>query len=75
MFVISTHIIEAGEALKNKCSNIRFLYLPTRMNKNVPVYTYTLEEGITDDRHGMIIVRNEGILDILKRNEELTPFF
>lgn len=65
LFVISTHIIEAGEVLRRACPNIRFVYLPTRMNGTRPVYTYKLEEGITDDRHGMIIVRNEGILDML----------
>jgi len=65
LFVISTHIIEAGEVLRQACSNIRFVYLPTRMNGTHPVYTYKLENGITDDRHGMIIVRNEGILDML----------
>lgn len=66
MFVISTHIIEAGEVLKEKCDNINFVYLPTRMDGNLPVYTYKLEQGLTADRHGMIIINNEGILDILK---------
>jgi len=66
LFVISTHIIEAGEVLKERCANVRFLYLPTRMNGHQPVYTYTLEEGITNDRHGMIIINNEGILNILE---------
>ncbi|WP_346318433.1 DNA mismatch repair protein [Chitinophaga sp. YIM B06452] len=66
LFVISTHIIEAGEVLKQACPNVRFIYLPTRMNGNHPVYTYTLENGITDDRHGMIIINNEGILGILE---------
>lgn len=66
LFVISTHIIEAGSVLKETCANVRFVYLPTRMNGSQPVYTYTLTEGITDDRHGMIIINNEGILDILR---------
>ena len=66
IFMISTHIIEAGEELKQKCNNIHFTYLPTRMENQKPVYTYTLEPGITEDRHGMIIVNNEGIIDILK---------
>lgn len=64
LFLISSHIVEAGEELKLK-PNIGFHYLPTRMNGTVPEYTYTLEEGITDDRHGMIIIRNEGILESL----------
>lgn len=71
LFIISSHIIEAGEALK-KPGNIGFLYLPTRMNGHTPEYTYQLEEGITDDRHGMIIIRNEGILDLLKKGKRNT---
>src|SRR5258707_9726234 len=66
-FVISTHIIEAGEVLRQRCDNIGFLFLPTRMEGTRPVYTYQLERGITDDRHGMVIIRNEGILDILEK--------
>lgn len=69
MFIISSHIVEAGDALRQK-PNIGFHYLPTRMNGAVPEYTYTLEEGITDDRHGMIIIRNEGILETLKNGRK-----
>jgi DNA mismatch repair protein MutS len=69
LFIISSHIVEAGEELKQR-NNIGFLYLPTRMNGHTPEYTYTLEKGITDDRHGMIIIRNEGILDILKNGNK-----
>jgi DNA mismatch repair ATPase MutS len=65
-FVISTHIIEAGEVLTAADGGIRPLYLPTRMNGNQPVYTYQLEEGITADRHGMIIINNEGIPEMLR---------
>ncbi|QHS63337.1 MutS-related protein [Chitinophaga agri] len=66
IFVISTHIIEAGDVLRQQCSNVHFVYLPTRMDGHKPVYTYTLEHGITNDRHGMIIISNEGILDMLE---------
>ena len=66
IFVISTHIIEAGEVLKEKCSNINFVFLPTKMNGTAPVYSYKLEKGLTADRHGMIIINNEGILEILQ---------
>lgn len=68
MFVVSTHIMEAGDTLRQQCKNIKFVYLPTKMNGNEPVYTYRLEEGITADRHGMIIVRNAGILKLLNRD-------
>jgi DNA mismatch repair protein MutS len=67
MFVMSTHIMEAGDTLRERCNNINFVYLPTKMDGNRPVYTYRLEQGITADRHGMIIINNEGILDILNK--------
>lgn len=66
MFVVSTHIIEAGEVLKERCSNINFVYLPTLMDGNQPIYTYKLKPGLTADRHGMIIIQNERILEIIK---------
>ena len=65
LFLISTHIIEVGLVLKERCKNIRFVYLPTKMEGSKPVYTYRLAEGITNDRHGMIIINNERIIDII----------
>ena len=70
LFVISTHIMEAGEVLKERCENMIFRYLPTRMENGKPVYTYTLTEGITDDRHGMIIINNEGVIELIKDKKQ-----
>lgn len=64
LFVISTHIIEVGEALK-KNGNIHFAYMPTLMDGPHPRYTYQMQEGITEDRQGMMIIRQEGILELL----------
>lgn len=66
LFLISTHIIEAGEVLRERCANVRLVRMPTRMEGHKPVYTYTLEPGISADRHGMVIIRQEGILDVLQ---------
>lgn len=68
-FIISSHIIEAADELRKKRS-AAFYFLPTIMKGPVPEYTYTLEEGVTNDKHGMIIINNEGILDILKRGNK-----
>ncbi|HEY0177416.1 MAG TPA: DNA mismatch repair protein [Pedobacter sp.] len=65
LFIISTHIIEAGEVLQKEQDNIQMLYLPTIMNGTIPAYTYQLQPGISSDRHGMIIIENEGILEII----------
>jgi DNA mismatch repair ATPase MutS len=69
-FIISTHIIEAGEALREDCDNINFVYFPTIMNGNKPGYTYQLSSGITNDRHGMMIINNENIIGILKSRQQ-----
>jgi DNA mismatch repair protein MutS len=63
-YVISTHIIEAGEELK-QTANIQFGYMPTIMQGSVPTYTYNMRQGITSDRQGMIILENEKILEML----------
>lgn len=64
-FVISTHIIEAADDLKAQSTGIQYVYLPTIMQGSKPKYTYTLTQGVTSDRHGMLIINNEGILDRL----------
>ena len=66
LFIVSTHIIEVGEALKQR-NNIHSVYMPTIMEGVIPRYTYKLQEGVTEDRQGMMIIRNEGILELLDR--------
>ncbi|MGN6418674.1 MAG: MutS-related protein [Pseudobacter sp.] len=64
LFIVSTHIIEVGEALKSR-KNISFHFMPTVLVQGGPRYTYRLKEGITEDRQGMMIIRNEGILELI----------
>lgn len=65
-FIVSTHIIEAGEVLRGEHAGMQFARLPTVLRNGEPRYTHKLEEGITDDRHGMTIIRSEGILEMLE---------
>ncbi len=64
-FMLSTHITEAADPLRESNPAMRFVYLPTDMDNGTPRYTYHTREGVTTDRHGMLIIRNEGILDLL----------
>ncbi|HVK48830.1 MAG TPA: hypothetical protein VM488_13315 [Pseudobacter sp.] len=64
-FIISTHIIEVGTVLQEKNPNLQFSFLPTVMDGHIPRYTYRMQPGITSDRHGMMIIENEKILDII----------
>ncbi|TFF37765.1 MutS-related protein [Mucilaginibacter psychrotolerans] len=74
LFIISTHIIEVGEALQLQDNNIQFLYLPTLINGKTPRYTYQLQQGISADRHGMMIIENEGILQMLEDSSPNQPY-
>jgi DNA mismatch repair ATPase MutS len=66
VFIVSTHIMEAGVTLKEQTQNIQFSYLPTVVVNDRPTYTYKLTDGIADDRHGMRIINNERIIEIIK---------
>ncbi|OOG17954.1 hypothetical protein BWD42_11690 [Sphingobacterium sp. CZ-UAM] len=68
-FIISSHIVEAAKQL-SQVKAVDFWYLPTQMVGPKPVYTYVLEKGVTNDRHGMLIIQNEGILEILKNGKK-----
>ena len=69
-FIISTHIIEVGEALTKYSAQVHFRYMPTVMAGAVPEYTYRLTDGITNDRQGMMIIENEGIIEKLNSKAE-----
>jgi len=64
-FMISTHILEVADALVESHTPATFVYMPTIMNGAVPEYTYRLTAGVTNDRQGMAIIENEGILEML----------
>lgn len=65
-FIISTHIIEVGPALSERCGNVQFHYFPSELDGTRPVYRYLLAEGISNDRHGMTIINNERILETIR---------
>lgn len=72
-FIISTHIIEAGEELRKLSDSMVFKYMPTVMNGHTPEYPYKISDGITNDRHGMVIIENEKILDIIQQKNSVKP--
>lgn len=46
-------------------SNIQFKYFDSKLVDNIPVYEYKLESGISHERLGMNILKNEKIVEIL----------
>ncbi|MFB6318626.1 hypothetical protein [Saccharicrinis sp. FJH54] len=63
-FFISTHITEIADELKN-IQNVQYKYLDSTLVDNRPVFNYKIFDGISHERLGMQIVKNEGIEEIL----------
>jgi DNA mismatch repair protein MutS len=65
VFLISTHIVELAEEFKSH-PNVAFKYMDTYFDKDHPVFSYKLLEGVSKERLGMYIVKNEGIIEIIQ---------
>jgi len=63
-FFISTHITEVADKIKD-LTNIQFKFFDSKLIKNIPTYDYKLKNGISHERLGMYILKNEKIIEIL----------
>jgi DNA mismatch repair protein MutS len=69
IFFISTHILEVAEELK-KNDSILFHCFESELVNQIPVYEYKLKSGVSKERVGMLIVKQEGIIEILDQIAE-----
>jgi DNA mismatch repair ATPase MutS len=65
-FIISTHIVEVANEL-HAIENINFRYMESSFDNGTPTYSYKLQDGITEERLGMWIVKNAGIVEIIEQ--------
>jgi DNA mismatch repair protein MutS len=66
LFILSTHLYEIGESLK-QYSNIEFRYFETEVKDDQLIFNYHLKEGISNDRLGYLILKKEGVVDMLQK--------
>ncbi len=66
LFILSTHLYEIGDDLK-KYENIQFHYFETSVKDDQLLFSYQLKEGISNDRLGYLILRKEGVVDLLEK--------
>ena len=64
-FILSTHLYEIGAALEVH-SNIRFNYFETQVEGDQLQFSYQLKEGISNDRLGYLILKKEGVVQLLE---------
>jgi DNA mismatch repair protein MutS len=65
LFILSTHLYEIGEALKVH-SNIQFKYFETSVANDQLQFSYQLKDGISNDRLGYLILKREGVVQLLE---------
>jgi DNA mismatch repair ATPase MutS len=66
LFILSTHLYEISDALK-KYNNIQFNYFETQVKDKDLVFHYTLQEGVSQDRIGYLILEREGVVELLNQ--------
>lgn len=64
LFILSTHLYEIGEELR-KHPSINFKYFETVLKGDQFHFSYQLKDGISQDRMGYLILRKEGVIDLL----------
>jgi hypothetical protein len=64
LFMVSTHIVEIAEVLQDN-PHIDFVCFASTMEGGVPWYSYKISNGVSDERTGMSILKDEGILEML----------
>jgi len=66
LFILSTHLYEIGEDLK-KYPNISFRYFETSVAGGQLHFSFHLKDGISNDRLGYLILKKEGVVEMLER--------
>ena len=66
LFILSTHLYEIGDELKRH-SSISFKYFETILQGEQLHFSYQLKDGISQDRMGYLILKKEGVIDLLDR--------
>ncbi len=66
LFILSTHLYEIGEELK-KYPNIDFKYFETTVTGDQLQFSYQLKDGISNDRLGYLILKREGVVEMLEK--------
>ena len=66
LFILSTHLYEIADALKVH-PNINFNYFETTVQNEQLVFNYQLRKGISNDRFGYLILKKEGVVELLEK--------
>ncbi|MBX2931164.1 MAG: DNA mismatch repair protein MutS [Chitinophagaceae bacterium] len=66
LFILSTHLYEIADDLQ-KHNNIQFKYFETAIKDEQLIFSYQLKDGISNDRLGYLILKKEGVVNMLDK--------
>ncbi len=69
-FIISSHILELGKQI-DKYPAIRFLCFDSKVENGKPSFNFKIKEGLSDERLGLIILKNENVFQLLDPEKSL----
>lgn len=64
LFILSTHLYEISENLKSY-PNIDFKYFETEVTDEKLIFNYRLRDGVSNDRLGFLILKQEKVIELL----------
>jgi DNA mismatch repair protein MutS len=65
LFILSTHLYEIAEELQTY-PNIIFRYFETEVQEDQLLFSYQLKEGVSNDRIGYLILKQEKVVEMLE---------
>jgi DNA mismatch repair protein MutS len=63
-FILSSHLLELGNEIK-QLDAVRFLCFDSKVEEGKPYFNYKIKQGLSDERLGLIILRNEEVFKLL----------
>ncbi len=66
LMALSTHLNELSDGLQGN-PNVWFRYCYTRVTEQDYEFTYQLKEGVSKDRIGYMVLKKEGVIDLLHK--------
>jgi len=63
-FIISSHILELGKEIDD-LKSIHFMCFDSRVENGKPFFNFKIKDGLSDERLGLIILKDEKVFDLL----------
>ena len=63
-FILSSHILELGKEIE-PMPQVRFMCFDSRVENGKPYFNFKIKEGLSDERLGLIILKDQKVFDLL----------